>query len=214
MRIIKRGAISVNGLYRRLTRRKSYDAQLCRRPRRRQSTVRFILAATLLLPSSAACSLAGDDAHPSDSTLVSNFRTHEGDFSALVKMAEEDAKVVRIDYDFTWLEDNYRWPRPDSELGFSVERWDEYRSLFKKLRLEKGVARQSLPDGPILLLASTRGMVTGGSAKGYVFSRKPLSPLSDSLDHVDQEIRKKNVPANVPVYRSIKDGWYLFYQGN
>lgn len=49
---------------------------------------------------------------------------------------------------------------------FSRERWDEYRRLFEQLGLTDGVVKRE-PD-LVLLTASSRGLVTGGSAKGYV----------------------------------------------
>jgi hypothetical protein len=174
----------------------------------------FISVSLLLLSLVIGCDYLIDDPHPSDKELIANFQSQEEDFDTLIKMANEDSKVVRIGYDFTWLDNNYSWPRPDSELGFSKVRWEEYRRIFKKLHLEKGIAWYSIPDGPILLLSSTRGLATGGSEKGFAFSTNVLSPLFGSLDGIDLEIKKKNVNANVPVYRQLKNNWYLYYKGD
>lgn len=174
----------------------------------------LVTSVLLVLALQNSCGLIADDPHPSDVELIDNFSKHETDFNVLVNMANEDSKVVRIAKDFTWLDTSVAWPRPESELGFPKERWDMYRRLFKKLDLEKGLAWYSVPDGPILLLASTRGMVTGGSDKGYAFSTNELSPLFESLDNINLEIKRKKLPANVPVYKRLKDSWYLYYRGN
>jgi hypothetical protein len=105
--------------------------------------------------------------HSSDQYLEKIFLAHETDFNRLVEMSNEDLHVVRIAPDFTWLDKNASWPRPESELGFSNQRWDEYRSLFAKLGLKSGIlnyqpdlimlglrARVCLPAAP------RRGMLT------------------------------------------------------
>lgn len=171
----------------------------------------FILAALLLTPTTT-CSLFEEGPHPSDKKLLDTFRAREGSFNRLKKMVEEDSHVVRIAHDFTWLDNNLNWPRPDSELGFSVQRWDEYRRIFREINLEEGVVWYSTPGGPVLLLASVRGRLSGGSEKGYAFSTQPLAPLFESLDHADQEIKKKNLPLTAPVYKRINDNWYLYYK--
>src|SRR5436190_3345893 len=68
--------------------------------------------------------------HPSDASLVRNFQKHEESFNKLVRMSNEDSQVIRIAYDFTRLETNWAWPRPESKIGFSKERWNDYRRLF------------------------------------------------------------------------------------
>lgn len=166
----------------------------------------------VLLASLGACSAVFDDSHSSDAALIRNFELHEQDFHNLIEMAKVDSHVVRIAYDFTWLDTNYHWPRPESELGLTRERWDEYKRMFSKLGLKEGLAWSS--DGSIVLIASTRGMSTDGSAKGYAFSAKDLSPTFDSLDNIGQEIRNGKLKPGVPVYRKIKDGWYLYYEGD
>ena len=126
-----------------------------------------LASVALLLYFAMSCDLIFNIPHPSDDTLLRNFQEHEADFALLARMASEDSRVVRIAYDFTWLEDNAGWPRPESELGFSRQRWDEYRRLFRKLDLEAGLLNHQ-PD-IILFLASTKGLMTGGSMKGYAY---------------------------------------------
>lgn len=142
--------------------------------------------------------------HPSDARLARVFHANEPDFLRLLAMAQEDAKLTRIAPDFTWLADDVGWPRPPSRVGFSDARWNEYRVLFRKLGVDSGVARR--PDGVLLFIASTQGLVTGGSSKGYAYSDRLLGPLYESLD-----AHPTDLPSNVPGFKPIGAGWYIYY---
>jgi hypothetical protein len=155
----------------------------------------------------AGCGLGFDKPHPSDQALIQNFQSHEADFDLLVRMAQEDSKVVRIAPDFTWLDNNARWPRPESEIGFSTQRWNDYRRLFKKLDLSAGILNYN--HDFILLLASTQGLVTGGSGKGYAYCVKEPSPIIESLDNFNFKDSKREMNY---IYRKLKGTWYLFYE--
>jgi hypothetical protein len=141
--------------------------------------------------------------HPSDQYLEKVFLAHEADFNKLVEMSNADSHVVRIASDFTWLDNNAGWPRPESELGFSRQRWDEYRSLFAKLGLKSGILNYH-PD-LILFLASTKGLVTGGSSKGYAYSLKEPEMIVESLDNA-------NFSKSKIVHKRLRGNWYLFYE--
>ncbi|HEV7683811.1 MAG TPA: hypothetical protein VGO68_16905 [Pyrinomonadaceae bacterium] len=142
-------------------------------------------------------------AHPLDQELEANFLKHEADFELLARMAKEDANVVRIAPDFTWLTNNAAWPRPQSALGFTSDRWEAYRTLFSKLDLPAGIVNYQ-PD-TIMFLASTRGLVTGGSAKGYAYSIKDPVPIVESFENVS--FKDSRI-----AYKRLKGHWYLFYE--
>lgn len=152
-----------------------------------------------------------DSPHPSDEELEVVFRDHESDFELLLNMSRADSEVMRIAPDFTWLVDDASWPRPKEKLGFSEERWNQYRRLFEKLKLTNGLLSHR-DQGTTYFLASSRGLVTGGSGKGYVYSEKELTPISDSLDKVSPEVLSKSI--NRTVYKKIKPNWYLFYDAH
>lgn len=143
---------------------------------------------------------------PSDETLIKRFYPFEKDFDRLAIMALEDDKLTRIAMDFTWLEDNVGWPRPASELGFSVERWDEYRGLFRKLGIWSGIYRQKR-RGILFFTVSVSGLVTGGSSKGYALSKSKPSPVLASLDERSEEIK-----SGEPAFKHIKGNWYVYYR--
>lgn len=170
--------------------------------------MRLILMAIVLLTLQAGCF---DRPHPSDGALESVFKDHEADFELLLSMSKADSKVMRIAPDFTWLVDDASWPRPKEKLGFSEERWNQYRQLFQKLKLRNGLLSYQ-DQGITYFLASSKGLVTGGSGKGYVYSEKELTPLSESLDKISTELLSKS--ANGTVYKKIGPNWYLFHDAH
>jgi len=170
--------------------------------------MRFVLFAALLLTLQASCF---DSPHPSDAALESVFRNHQADFELLLSMSRADSKVMRIAPDFTWLVDDASWPRPEDKLGFSEERWNQYRELFRKLSLQSGLLTYR-DQGTTYFLASSKGLVTGGSGKGYVYSEKELIPVSSSLDDISTETLKSS--SNGMVYKKIGGNWYLFYDAH
>jgi hypothetical protein len=167
-------------------------------------SVTAVLAAGLLIVRSTM-NQQGNLSQPSDAVLEANFKRHESDLELLVDMTQADNKVVRISSDFTWLDNNAAWPRPESELGFSQERWDKYRGLFKKIGLEGGITREEHGE-VIYFILSSKGLVTHGTEKGYAFSQKELSPTADSLDDFARMPKGQSV-----VFKKLKDHWYLFY---
>jgi hypothetical protein len=60
----------------------------------------------------------------------------------LVEMMDEDWQMARIAPDFTWRQDILAWPRPESEWGISKGRWDDYRSMFRKVGAKDGTTRR------------------------------------------------------------------------
>ena len=155
-----------------------------------------------------------DTPHPSDDELIHNFQKNDVDFYKLIGMSNEDSKVIRIANDFTRLENNWAWPRPELELGFSQQRWGEYRSLFNKLGLKAGIERDPIENGTaIFLIASTKGLAVSGSSKGYVYSEKELKPVLDSLNDAKvKDYLEREKPQNeITLYRRIKGNWYIFH---
>ena len=125
---------------------------------------------------------------PTDAELSQRLVDHRQDFEQLVAMAKADNELVRIASDFTWTTSSLAWPRPDSELGFTPQRWDEYRHLFQALGIEAGILRPWDHRDAVYLIVQGKGLVTGGSAKGYAYSDTALEPRCDSLDN--REVRK------------------------
>ena len=148
---------------------------------------------------------------PSDTELLMRFELNRASFTDLVTMSNTDSTVIRIAFNFTRISSNWGWPRPDSLLGFSRQRWDQYRDLFRKLNLVDGLSRERLPDSTpvVYLTAGSFGLVNRGNSKGYAYSIELLSPVVPSLD-VDRATLRGDQRHGV-VYREIGKGWYLEY---
>ncbi len=141
---------------------------------------------------------------PTDAELIKRFTDHRKEFDQVVSMAKDDKELVRVAPDFTWTTSSVAWPRPDSELGFSKARWDAYRRLFRMLAVEAGVLRPWEHRDAIYLLVQTKGLVTGGSTKGYAYSDAPLDPRCQSLD---QPLRGDGV-----CFKPIDEKWYIYLE--
>jgi len=121
--------------------------------------------------------------HPADAKLLQRSQKNEAAFKRLVQMSNQDSNVTRIAYDFTRLETNWAWPRPDSLLGFSKERWDEYRKLFNKLDLPSGLGRANDWPSPLILLPA--------SSKGRMNARKSRAEMN--IEHLRSVERRFQV---------------------
>jgi hypothetical protein len=143
---------------------------------------------------------------PTDVELTQRLADHWKEFEQLVAMAKTDKELVRIAPDFTWTTSSVVWPRPASELGFTTQRWDEYRRLFHTLGIEAGILRPSDPPDAVYLIVQTKGLMIGGSVKGYAYSHTMLQPHCDSLD------KPEAIPENESCYKPLGGEWYLYLQ--
>jgi hypothetical protein len=143
--------------------------------------------------------------------LQGNFLRDAEELDRLRTMAEQDAHLIRIAVDFTWLDTESKWPREN--IGFSEARWSEYRSAFKKLSLSEGIVRTEDFPGAIFFVTRVKGLCTGGSSAGYVYSTAPLTPTTKSpQDDLDAEARKNPSKHYAYVFKPLKANWYAFYQ--
>jgi hypothetical protein len=165
--------------------------------------VTVVCVSCSLMFATASCGGPSQD-YPSDSELERRFAEHTADFEELVRMSDEDSKVIAITPEYTALESDVGWPRPESEWGISRDRWDRYRELFALLGLKNGLLRLS-GKSEVEFFTSTTGLVTGGTSKGYIHSLDDMAPVVDSLDGIEKTAKRGNT------YKKIKDHWYLFY---
>lgn len=158
--------------------------------------------------------LGENSPHPSDETLIKEFPSKEDGLNQLVKMSNEDKKVIRIACDFTRLDDDWSWPRDESKLGFTKQRWETYCDLFSELSLPVGLERGEPNHGLYIFFpVSTRGLGNGhGSEKGYAHLERDLTPLLDSLndDSVKNFYAREKPKYQLTLYRRIKGNWYLY----
>lgn len=119
----------------------------------------------------------------SDAWMRENLAKHRADFDRLVRMADEDharAKVIRIAHDFTRLEHNWAWPRPEAEWGINKARWGEYRALFRTLQLPSGLERAGERNEGVQFMVYGAGMAGEGREYGYLWSPTPPVQINDS----------------------------------
>jgi hypothetical protein len=134
---------------------------------------------------------------PHDATLERQFPGRESDLQQLVLMAGQDKHLDRIAPDFTWLDTDASWPR--ANVGFSHERWNRYRDLFRHAGLPVGIMKDA--GDTIYFPIYSAGIVPAGSEKGYVYSEKPLSPTVASVDWMSGDLGFKPLGKNWYIYR-------------
>ena len=144
---------------------------------------------------------------PSDFELRDRFFQKQSDFVRLVQMSNQDQHVTVIDSHATYLDSDVSWPRKD--IGFSEERWNEYRRMFRKLGVDGGLSRRMDYPFAVFLNAYASGGVLGSSGKGYVYSEKSLSPLVNSLDVMPRDLYNKN-RGHAIVFEALTNNWYMF----
>ena len=143
--------------------------------------------------------------------LIANFTKNISAFDRLRDMAVEDKHLVRIAPDYTWLDTDLQWPR--NQVGISDERWSEYKSLFQKLDVPDGVFQTDDFPGAIFFIARSKGLCTGGSGAGYVYSATRLSPTSEHPTRdLDYQARKNPNRHYAYTFQEIKPNWYAFYE--
>ena len=79
--------------------------------------------------------------------------------------------------------------------------------------LPEGIVRSDDFPGAIFFIARTRGLCTGGSSAGYVYSSSPLSPVVKSpAQALDAEARHNPGRHYAFVFKMLKPNWYAFYE--
>ncbi|MBM1173389.1 hypothetical protein [Microvirga arabica] len=151
--------------------------------------------------------------HDSDAEFIAWFLQSEGDFIRLQEMALEETAVEQIASDFCRDPTGNTHTYPSIPQGFSLERWDVYRRLFKKLGLDAGISIHG-PDSQwiansVMMTASTAGILISGSEKGYLWSRTAPEPLVERLDHPLPPEGGK--PWKYLGFMPFKPNWYLYY---
>lgn len=144
--------------------------------------------------------------HPTDIALIERFRVHQDEFERLREMFLADPELGRVAPGFTR---SASFPPGSSSAGprISSDRLKAYRRAFESLGLDAGIEGYGDKER-ISFIASTRGLGVSGSAKGYVYSVKPLRPLRQSL-----EGRPVGGRPGI-AYRHLDGEWYLYLDTN
>jgi len=132
--------------------------------------------------------------HPSDDEMVTSFKEHRAEYEELLRLFKEQRKLSSMDASTGTV--------PSAKkAGLSSAQAASYRQLMKKL----GVQSIERYFGKILFVTSTKGLAVSGSMKGYVFAKKPPSPVVEDSERDAVEPVGEN-------YRHIVDGWYIIYE--
>jgi hypothetical protein len=159
---------------------------------RREPRIVPAIAAFLLL-------LTGCSSEPDEAQVRKFFESKRPVLERILEMSNQDyarTKVTRIAPTFTRLENNWGWPRPDSELGVSADRWNEYRELFNEAELPHGIDRAGEVGNGIYFPLWGYGLADNSHEKGIMFS--PSAPTD-----VEGESRRIR-------YKPLADNWYYF----
>lgn len=136
-----------------------------------------------------------------EAQLRAEFQSRSAILSEILRMSNGDRTVVRIAPTFTRLETDWSWPRSTDKLGFSQERWDEYRRLVKQAGLPNGIDRD---EGAVFFPTKACGLGISGRSYGYAFVKTPPPDLLPSLDAG---------PGKGVGFVPLQDHWYLFTWG-
>ena len=98
------------------------------------------------------------------------------------------------------------YPEDPATVGVSPARIAEYRRLLKELGIEGGILAPT-DKKSVELMSSTRGFVTHGSRKGYLYTEEKVDEVVADLDQVSAS----GVGSGL---RRIEGNWYLLFEGD
>jgi len=160
----------------------------------------------LLIFLSFACLIRSNPLE-SDARLKQEFLRNRDKFVQISSMALDDQNVMTVTNDYVMLSGWERW-FGDNQHEFSMDRWMQYRHLFKELG-GINVVSVSKTDSYVEICCGSVGVRRLDddyenivSSKSFVFSSMELSSMMDSLDELGFE-------SAGPRFRKIEENWYL-----
>jgi hypothetical protein len=145
--------------------------------------------------------------HESDRVMIANLYKNKALFEQLIAMARSEVNIDRIEGEYLRKGSDQYYTYPAVPEGFTLERWNNYRGILKRLELER---LEFMAKGAIWLHASFRSFSFERSRKGYVWSPSMIasSNLSESLPIIG----RLPVDSGSVGFRGIEHPWYLFYR--
>jgi len=162
---------------------------------------------------------------PSITRLATAFPERRAALEQILAMSNQDTHFSRIDPTFVnygyidgtpygqALQGQGNSPLPD-------ERWNSYRSLFKKIKLQQGLERDA--DGNVYFRSGAVGLLNRGHSTGYLYCRDAGSNSSQkssfepcTLSHRDSGSQSFSMEPRGEAYSFMKvaDHWFVFDQG-
>lgn len=130
----------------------------------------------------------------SDEELTKYFFQHRADFEHIVRMMDEDSNVRSVYEEFVALTDSPVWTK-DDQTGFSTERWNEYKRVFRQL-------------GPLIhRVSKENGTIEIASATIAVSDIDEYESVVTSKNYV--YIKTSDNPVLPSTYKKIDTDWYI-----
>ena len=143
-----------------------------------------------------------------DADLENWLTNNKSLFDQLAVMAESDGQLARVAPDFYKIGSNNANGIREPSESLNTERWNVYRDLFKKLKLDIGLMRVPGYPNVILMIPTGTDPSIQLENKGIAFSRDPLKPQRDNLDRprdFKEEARHQPI-----FYKHVTGNWYLY----
>jgi hypothetical protein len=143
--------------------------------------------------------LAGCSSPPDEAKVRKFFDTERASLERILEMSNEDYsqnRVIRIAPSFTRLENNWAWPRPESEWGTSAARWGEYRKLFDLAGLPHGINRDGEGSREVYFPVWGEGLADNSRERGVMSSLTRPSDIQGESQRI--------------VYKPLSGNWYYY----
>jgi hypothetical protein len=161
---------------------------------------------------------------PSISKLATHFEERRSTLEQILAMSEEDKYFFRVDptfldYDFTHGKWDGKAVVGEDAAKIPPARWQVYRTLFAKAKLDQGFVRR--PDGDVYFMAGSVGILNNGHTTGYLYCREPGSAASQDFDEPCKSATKNsgyqdysNDPRrDAYSFKKVADHWFVYDQG-
>jgi hypothetical protein len=129
----------------------------------------------------------------------------------LAAMAREDARLIRIAPSFLTVNDPAQpGPRPGTESDLPHERWDHYRSLFRKCGLSDGLLSEKVVSQTgVFFPVATRQVGADSLEKGWAHLLSEPENLVTSLVAIDLAAHRPKT-----FFMRIESNWYQYGRYN
>ena len=151
---------------------------------------------------------------PSLTTLAGRFPSQRADLETIIHMSDQDSNLAVIDPGWLANHDGLQTlTENDPHSGLSVERWNEYRRIFKRDDLTQGL-RRFKPNGDAFIIVKSEGLLDRGYSNGYVYcGSDPEHTLPPCLSKEPRGEHEASQGGEAYSFIKVADHWYVFSQG-